>query len=817
MALHLNPPTDALIPTEAPTTGGLVLPAVPTASGTAVTPAALLRPRATAALARGDVAAYRALFGETTAIEDPHRQWEARKALVHAGLSAQGTALAAVAPVFAAVAEACIELLEADPREPQLLNWAGVALYELGVLKPARALFEAALRLDPELPHVRGNLKEIARRKAAGLTSIPGLPPAVLATLRALDSRTTRVARAARPAQNLTLSLCMIVKDEEAMLGRCLAAARDAVDEIIIVDTGSSDRTVEIAESFGARVLHHEWTGDFAAARNVSFAAATGDWVMYLDADEVLVDGDAAALKALTGRTWREAFYLVEVNHTGDLEDGTAVTHDALRVFRNRPHYRFEGRVHEQIAHHLPGYLPERIERTSVRVEHFGYLGVVRDAKGKSRRNIELLEKQVAEGIDTPFLAFNLGSEYAAAGQNERAYESFARAWNDVSADPGVTSYGYTPSLAARYVKSLRVTERLDRVDAVADQILGIFPGFTDIVFEQGFSARARGDLGTAAVHFRRCLEMGDAPSRYSATVGCGTSMAACALAEVHRDRGELPEAEILLRRALEEHPGYLGTVEMLALTMLRQGTAAADVVTDIERLGGPLSPTGAFLVAVACFEVGAVEIAATLLRRTLAAQPSAHAARVILAEALLSTGDLQNAAVEAEVVPDDAACAGAAARTAIFSRLATGDRVADAVLDDALRRGLPTGEVAALRAWRDGNAALAALSPDAAGPILTMLDVLARLEAFEAFEALAPVLDAVDVPWRERREAMARLYLRRGFLESAADEWIAVVEQEGPDARAFTGLADVATARGLHDDATALAAEARALELQTA
>jgi hypothetical protein len=107
---------------------------------------------------------------------------------------------------------------------------------------------------------------------------------------------------------------------------------------------------------------------------------------------------------ALTGRTWREAFYLVETHHTGDLEDGTAVTHDALRAFRNRPEYRFEGRIHEQIAQHLPGYLPERLERTAVRVEHFGYLGAVRGAKDKVNRNLELLQRQAAEGLDTPFL-----------------------------------------------------------------------------------------------------------------------------------------------------------------------------------------------------------------------------------------------------------------------------------------------------------------------------------------------------------------------------------------------------------------------------
>ncbi|WP_372788446.1 glycosyltransferase [Paraconexibacter sp.] len=804
MALRLT-----TVPADAPAQG-IALPAVPSSR---TTPASVLGPRAAQALARRDVPAYRALFAEAAAVDDVHRRWQARKALVQAGLGVQGTALGVVAPVFAAVADACLELLEQDPREPQLLNWAGVALYELGALKPAGQLFDAALRLDPELPHVRGNLDEIARRKAAGITRIPGLPPAVTAGLRTLETRAARVARAASPATGLTLSLCMIVKDEEAMLGRCLAAVRDAVDEIIVVDTGSTDRTVEIAESFGARILHHEWTGDFSAARNVSFGAATGDWVMYLDADEVLVDGDAAALRALTGRTWREAFYLVEVNHTGDLEDGTAVTHDALRVFRNRPEYRFEGRVHEQIAQHLPGFLPERLERTPVRMEHYGYLGVVRDAKGKSRRNIELLERQAAEGVDTPFLSFNLASEYAAAGQHERAYEHFARAWEEVVADPAVTTYGYAPSLAARFVKSLRVTGRLDRVDAVAEQVLEVFPGFTDVVYEQGFAARAREDLDAAASLFARCLEMGDAPSRYSATVGCGTSMAACALAEVHRMRGELPAAEALLRTALREHPGYLGTIEQLALVLLRQDVAAADVVDQLERDGGPLSPTAAFLVAVACFEVGAVQVAATLLRRTLAAQPEAHAARVILAEALLSEGDLPAAAQEAERVPTEAACADAAARTALFSRIAAGHDVSEEALDAAGRAGLPAHEVAVLRAWRDGGAPLPALPAEAAAPVLTMLDALARLEQYDAFEALAPVLDAVDVPWRERREALARLYLRRGYLESAADEWIAVVEREGPDARAYTGLAEVALARGLDEDADLLAAEARALE----
>src|SRR5262249_29669887 len=153
--------------------------------------------------------------------------------------------------------------------------------------------------------------------------------------------------------------------------------------------------------------------------------AATGDWILYLDADEVLVSEDVDLLRSLTGRTWREAFYLFETNFTGEAGDGAAVTFNALRMFRNRPEYRFQGRLHEQIAQHLPAYLPDRLEQTSVRVEHYGYLGSVRDAKEKSRRNIELLKAQQAEAPPTAFLHFNLGSEYAAAGDAPAALAEF--------------------------------------------------------------------------------------------------------------------------------------------------------------------------------------------------------------------------------------------------------------------------------------------------------------------------------------------------------------------------------------------------------
>ncbi|HEX2102559.1 MAG TPA: glycosyltransferase family 2 protein, partial [Solirubrobacteraceae bacterium] len=367
------------------------------------------RAAATSALAREDLAGYRSLFAEATSEPNVHARYATRRTLLEAGLAGPTReAPKAVAQRFGAVAAVAVDALEAEPREPLFLNYAGVALYELGSWHAAEALFRAAERLDPSLPHVRENLSALQARRRSGRR--PTLPASVSAVLPKIARRAERCAEAARPATGLTLSLCMIVRDEEEMLPRSLAAARDAVDEIIVVDTGSVDATVEIARSFGAKVIEREWTGSFADARNASFDAATGDWILYLDADEVLVEGDAERLRALLGRTWREAFFLVETNFTGELGDGHAATHNALRVVRNRPEYRFEGRVHEQVAHALPS-APERIEATSVRIEHYGYLGAVRDSKEKSRRNIELLERQRDEETEeTGFLHFNLGS-----------------------------------------------------------------------------------------------------------------------------------------------------------------------------------------------------------------------------------------------------------------------------------------------------------------------------------------------------------------------------------------------------------------------
>lgn len=799
---------------------------------------------AAACLDRHDLDGYGALFADAAAIEDVHARYAARLRLVESALSAgQAADRARVPAIYLAAARATVALLEDEPREPVLLNYAGVLLYELWSLDAAAALFAAARRLDPELANVERNLAEITRRRSAG--GAPAFPRAIAVALGELSKRARRVADRAQPAEGKRLSLCMIVKDEEEMLPRCLAAAAPAVDEIVIVDTGSTDRTIEIAREFGATVLEREWTGSFADARNVSFDAATGDWLMFLDADEVLVADDVERLRALRGQTWREAFYLTEISYTGELGDGTAATHTALRVFRARPEYRFSGRLHEQIAETLPLHLPERIRATDIRVEHFGYLGAVRDAKEKSRRNIELLLKQRDEGAANPFLHFNLGSEYGAVGNPQAALEEFERAWELIEHDPARRTWGFMPALVSRLVRALRVCGRHEDAIARADAGLVRYPGFTDLVFEQASAALALGDPDRALRLYERCLQMGDAPSRYTATVGMGTFLPTIAIAEIHHARGETTMAVTLLDDCLGEHPGFFGLVLPFAAALLADGVAPDEAVARVEAQVAQLTPTVRFMLGTALYEAGQTEAAEGQYRLLLEQQPGSGAARVALAEALLSQARWMDAVAEAAALPDDDPHGPAARRSELFALLVAGteDDVAGArtVLARAAAAGLPTGELALFAAWCDlvegvspsGDCEQSPSGPgvsssgdrertpaddvtlpfEAVAPLATTLEALLRVREVDAFGVLVPLLDRCPIAPREARELRARMYLRRGFLASAAEEWLGVCQDDPRDVRGLVGLAQVAAAQGMTEDAVEFAREARALE----
>ena len=535
----------------------------------------------------------------------------------------------------------------------------------------------------------------------------------------------------------------------------------------------------------------------------------------------MLVEEDVERLRALRGKTWREAFYLSEISWTGELGDGTAATHTALRVFRARPEYRFSGNLHEQIAETLPLHIPERVEATDIRIEHFGYLGAVRDAKEKSRRNIELLlaQRDDPAAAAHPFLHFNLGSEYGAVGDAQAALAEYERAWELIEHDPARRTWGFMPALASRLVRALRICGR--HADCIARGAEGLarYPGFTDIVFEQASATLALGDTDGALRLYRRCVELGDAPSRYTSTVGMGTFLPTIAIAELHHARGETAEAVALLDACVAEHPDFFGLVLPFAAALLADGVAPDEVVARVEARVTALTPTVRFMLGTALYEAGRTEAAEAQYRLLLAAQPGSGMARVALAEALLSQKRWAEAAAEAALLPDDDPHAPAARRSELFAQLVADDAsAARATLARAASGSMPSGDLALFAAWVDiaegrCEAADVTLPLDAVIVLATTLEALLRVHEVDAFAALVGLLDGSPLAARERRELLAGMYLRRGFLASAAEEWLGVCQDDPRDVRGLVGLAQVAAAQGMTDDAIELAREAQTIE----
>ena len=743
------------------------------------------------------------LLSDVVALSDPHRRLWAMLALIERAFGPPEREPATRAESLRVLAAAALDLLEREPDEPMLLWRAGHLLDLLGATDAATALLDAARGLDPELIaglEQAGDGPE-GTRSASSLASQPEeLSRRALALVERVGCEETE----------LRLSLCMIVRDEEEMLGRCLGAVAGAVDQIVVVDTGSTDRSVEIARSFGASVIAVEWSGSFADARNHSLAAAEGEWILFLDADEVLIDGSRERLHELTRRTWCEGFNFTVLNHTGDIEDGTAVSHTALRVFRNRPDHRFEGRLHEQIAERLPLFLPERVRTSGLSIEHFGYLKEVRARRAKSERNIGLLRLQQAEGPPSAFLHFNLGSEHAAAGDHEAALVELECAWSLV--DPGAAEFA--PALIRRLIGALRACGRHEESVSRARDGLELFPDFTDLVFERALAHAALEEREIAVELFERCLAMGEPPPRYPSDTGCGSHLALVALAELRRAGDEPAPALALLERCLTEHPRYLGAIVPYVGARLANGESGESLPELLGELLGGMTVQARLVLGQTLRDCGQPVAAQRQLELVLEERPESEVARVALAEVLIAQRLHAEAVAALQAVSPAGVHGLPAARTQLFALLAGGGEDHGAVLhatEHVRVAGMSVAELELFEAWQQLTVSGSTeLEPALASVprLLAMLETLLLAQDFEAFEVLLGLMARSSLPARERREMLAEMYLRRGFHSSAAEEWMAVAET-APDGRALLGLARVALARAMPQEAEQFATAA--------
>ena len=362
-----------------------------------------------------------------------------------------------------------------------------------------------------------------------------------------------------------SISLCMIVRNEEAHLADCLESAADLANEIIVVDTGSTDRTKEIATAHGARVYDFGWIDDFGAARNESICRATSDWILWLDADDRLDEVNRKRLLALfTNLRAEKTGYLMRYSCLLNPLTQKRMTVDQVRLFPNHPKIRWQHRVHEQI---LPSIqrLGGRKETTDIVIRHLGYQDSnVRQRKNE--RNLRLLFLENDEKPDTQFTLFNLGWTLFSIGRLDEAQRYLERAL-----ELGAVEDFHAPKLFLLLAKVHRNRGCLDEALANCQRGRRLFPNDPELMFNEGLFYYQRGDFRKAASRLEDLLEI-EPSTWFSFGVDDGLSgyLTRHNLAIVYRDQGRIVEAEEQWRKALADLPQFtpalLGLGELFAV-----------------------------------------------------------------------------------------------------------------------------------------------------------------------------------------------------------------------------------------------------------
>ena len=333
-----------------------------------------------------------------------------------------------------------------------------------------------------------------------------------------------------------SVALAMIVRNESASLQRCLDSVRAVTDSLVVIDTGSSDDTVQIALAAGARVEHFTWIDDFAAARNFALATANADWNVILDADEAIADGGdvIASLRQVAPN------FVGKLRVESEFETDGQSARASSWIARVLPRgVKYSGRVHEQPVHQFP------VRNLLVVVQHSGYLPQAMQAK--QGRNVQLLERALIESPGNGYLLYQLGKDYAVYQRYDEAAQVFAQADSVLG-----SRHSLGHDLLLRWLFALKKLERFVIAVELAESRQDMWAESPDYWFVVGdllldFACsqpeHAANLMPLIESSWLRCLEIGERPDLEGAVHGRGSYLAAKNLAVIYEGSGRSAEA----------------------------------------------------------------------------------------------------------------------------------------------------------------------------------------------------------------------------------------------------------------------------------
>ncbi len=326
-----------------------------------------------------------------------------------------------------------------------------------------------------------------------------------------------------------TVSLCMIVKNEEKYLERCLNSVEELVDEIIIVDTGSTDNTVEIAKKYGANVAYYQWDNNFSNARNFSLQHASKEWILLMDGDDEFQKEDYETFIKVVNTSKKDGHFFKTLSFAGVRAGKDIVSNLNIRLLRNNKKYEFKGAIHEQITC-IDGKMDyKKFSTEDISILHYGYLTDAVVEKNKRSRNITIIERELKKDPHNRFHLFNLGNEYFAMGDQEKALEFFNKAYKNID-----YNIGYSSKLVIRRIMCLDELGRYNEALQAIDEGIRAYPKFTDLELIRGWIQLKNKRYTLAIDSFKKCIALGQPPVQYEFINGAGTYRPYQALGEIY-------------------------------------------------------------------------------------------------------------------------------------------------------------------------------------------------------------------------------------------------------------------------------------------
>lgn len=345
---------------------------------------------------------------------------------------------------------------------------------------------------------------------------------------------------------SIQLSVCLIVKNEADLLQRCIASVTGAADEIVVVDTGSQDATPDLAASLGCTVIRSEWRDDFSFSRNISIKHASGRWILWLDADDIVPPESIPIINKLKTEEPVKVFAMIVRNQK---PNGTGTEFMQARMFPRHPQIYFERQIHEQV---MPSALQlgYPMVTTSAIIEHHGYADPETMRK-KADRNISMLLKAVEKQGQDPVTLVEIADSYQILEDHEKAkqwYEKIIADRSYIKQFPVIVSQAYN-GLGNICNKQEKYQEAIDNYRQAAL----LCPERTDVLFCMAVSCDMSGRKPEAAEILKRVLTMKPAIVQVGVDFRLTEIKSYLRLSRILYDIGHFKELSALCTQALDK------------------------------------------------------------------------------------------------------------------------------------------------------------------------------------------------------------------------------------------------------------------------